>query len=346
MARSCWLMVLGLVIVCWITFGATGYGKDLAVDGAMNSGVMGAGAVDAGVIDTGASDRSKTIHEVADVTDITVAVLEFKGTGYVNISVWLRDRIVSGIPQMIAGRLLHEPGVRVLERDRINEIMQEHRLQSSQSVDEHTAIQLGRLVGADIIVMGTLSEIGIESGGGVGVGRFQLSTSTAKVRLSGRLINVETGELVAAIESQGQNTGTGVSVRNMQGLSYDGKDFQDSTIGKALDEAIDDFVTQFRASLEGVRKKLGEGGARLVSEGRVVGTRGDYIVVDLGQMHGVQTKSQLRVERLEHIEGLSAPIHIPVATLEVLSVDGHASVATVKESREPIAIGDRVEIQR
>lgn len=348
-------MVLGLMVVWWIAFGALAYGQDLASDDFVGSGQMSALTADTeaasvGLMgieaNSGARGRGITISEADDATDMTVAVLEFKGTGYVNISVWLRDRLISGIPQMIAGRLVDEPGVKVLERDRINEIMQEHRLQSSQSIDEHTAIELGRLIGADMIVMGTLSEIGLESGGGVGVGRFQLNTSTAKVRLSGRLIHVETGELLAAIESQGQNTGTGVSVRNIQGLSYDGKDFQDSTIGKALDEAIDDFVAQFRNALSGVREKLRTEGARVATEGQVVGMRGEYVIVDLGRAHGVQTKSHLKVQRLEHIEGLSAPIHIPVAALEVLSVDEHASVTTVKESSEPIAIGDRVEVQR
>lgn len=330
MPRSFWLIVFGLVIMLWIPAGAMSRGEEFAAGCS-----LGMGAV----------ESTKAHGRVDENEHMTVAILEFKGTGYANISIWLRDRLVDGIPQMIAGRLVHEPGVRVLERDRMNEIMQEHLLQSSQSIDESTAIRLGRLAGADILVMGTLSEIGIESGGGVGVGRFQLNTSTAKVRLSGRLIAVETGELVAAIESQGQSTGSGISIRNMQGLSYDGKDFQDSIIGKALDEAIDGFVAQFQTALSRARGRLASSGAP-VAGGKVVGLRGEYVIVDLGQIHGVQTKSQLRVERLEHIEGLSAPIHIPVATLEVLSVDEHACVTKVKASSEAIEIGDRVEINR
>lgn len=330
MTRSLWLTVFGLVIVLGIPVGAMGRSEGFAT---------------ASPLGIRAPESSETNGRVDESDHITVAVLEFGGTGYVNIPIWLRDRLASGIPQMIAGRLLHEPGVRVLERERINDIMQEHRLQSSQSIDESTAIRLGRLAGADVLVMGTLSEIGIESGGGVGVGRFQLNTVTAKVRLSGSMVAVETGELVAAIESQGQSTGSGISIRNIQGLSYDGKDFQDSIIGKALDEAIDDFVAKFQTALSGARGRLANSGAPVIS-GKIVGLRGEYVIVDLGRIHGVQTRSQLKVERLEHIEGLPAPIHIPVATLEVLSVDEHACVTTASNNRESISIGDRVEILR
>ena len=276
--------------------------------------------------------------------EISVAVFEFKEAGLVDLSYYQKRDLLHGLSQMIASKLAAEPGIKVVERDRIEDILREQRFQQSRHVDESTAVEMGRLIGADVIIMGTLNEVSWKNGIGVSLGKIKVNTTTAKVRMYGRLIAVETGEILASVDARGENTGAAVSVRNLHGLSFGSEEFNDSIIGKALNAAIDDFVQQAAA---GVYKIQGSGALSPTEKpyGCIVGTRGDYLIIDIGAQDGIRENMILRVYSVERVMGLREPVRIPLGTVKVISVDEHACVAMVEESLEPMGIGDLVQVQ-
>jgi PBP1b-binding outer membrane lipoprotein LpoB len=70
--------------------------------------------------------------------------------------------------------------VRVVDRQNIARIVKEYEFQQSQLTDETTAVRIGKLSGADIIVIGSISYVGE---------RYYLNI---------KLISVETGEIIGS----------------------------------------------------------------------------------------------------------------------------------------------------
>lgn len=85
-----------------------------------------------------------------------------------------------GLAQMLITDLREIPGVDVVERSRIQEVLDEIELGHSGKVDEVTAARIGKLVGARWMVMGGFFELG------------------GTLRIDARLVEVETGKIVFA----------------------------------------------------------------------------------------------------------------------------------------------------
>ncbi len=83
-----------------------------------------------------------------------------------------------GLQQILITELARNGSMRVVERSRLNELIQEQDLGASGRVDPNTAAQIGKLVGAKFMVLGGFVDL---------FGDF---------RIDARIVDVETGELV------------------------------------------------------------------------------------------------------------------------------------------------------
>lgn len=280
-------------------------------------------------------------------TDLSVAVLPFEVAGNVRLRWNEEDAILEGITQMVTDRLANEDDLILIERERIKEIMKEQGFQYSGAVDLSTAVEIGRLLGVDILVLGSLNAFSLEGRDSVSFGQFQVSGATANTQLSARLVGVESGRIFASIKAEGKETGLGLEVDEFKGFSMDSEEFEDSTMGKALDKAVTNFVQQFDKRLAEVKDKLTDEKGK-AANGRVIAIRGNFIIVDLGAKDGIDTTTKFSVYRLEEIQGLSEPIRLPNGSLQVISVDQNAAVTqilTTSPSGLAIQVGDVVEVQ-
>ena len=91
-----------------------------------------------------------------------------------------------GIQQMLLTEFAQNNNLRIVERSRLREILEEQSLVRTGQVDPQTAAQVGRLVGARYVVTGVFVDL---------FGDF---------RLDGRVVNVETGEVMNAVAMRGQ----------------------------------------------------------------------------------------------------------------------------------------------
>lgn len=123
----------------------------------------------------------RTVQQLAHVPEITVApdkpavgVLSFdNNTGKSDY-----DHLGKGISTMMANDLVAVDEIRVVERDRIADIVKEIDAQQTQRFDSSTAVKVGRMVGAEFVVTGAFIDI------------------EDVMRIDTRVIRVETGIIV------------------------------------------------------------------------------------------------------------------------------------------------------
>jgi TolB-like protein len=90
-----------------------------------------------------------------------------------------------GIPETITNDLLAIKGIALIERLHLRKVMDEQALQLTGAIDEATAVKVGELIGADILV----------------VGAFQKQAQM--VRLTARFVNVQTGGILQTAKATG-----------------------------------------------------------------------------------------------------------------------------------------------
>ena len=114
----------------------------------------------------------------------TVAVLYFENQGNPEL-----EPLKVGLAQMLITDLQGAENVTVVERAQLQAILDELELGHSGKVDPETAAQVGKLLGAEWMLMGSYFEM------------------MGTLRIDARLVKVETGEIVHAAGRDGASTG-------------------------------------------------------------------------------------------------------------------------------------------
>ncbi|HEY7235637.1 MAG TPA: CsgG/HfaB family protein [Gemmatimonadaceae bacterium] len=95
------------------------------------------------------------------------------------------DGLGKGIADLLINDMASNPSMRVVERDRIQSILQEQSLVQSKSIDPQTAVRLGKLLGAGYMITGGF-----------------MSDSKGTLLVTSRVINVETGAITNPVKLQ------------------------------------------------------------------------------------------------------------------------------------------------
>lgn len=90
-----------------------------------------------------------------------------------------------GIADLLINDMASNPAMRVVERDRLQSILQEQNLVATKSVDPQTAVRLGKLLGAQYMVTGGF-----------------MSDGRGTLLVTSRVINVETGAITNPMKLQ------------------------------------------------------------------------------------------------------------------------------------------------
>lgn len=105
----------------------------------------------------------------------TLAVLYFENQGNPQL-----EPLKVGLAQMLITDLQGTPGVKVVERAELQAILDELELGHSGAVDPDTAAKVGKLLGAEYLLLGSYFEM------------------MGTLRMDARLVKVETGEILFA----------------------------------------------------------------------------------------------------------------------------------------------------
>src|SRR5579884_1369055 len=131
--------------------------------------------------------------------------------------------IGKGIADMLVDRLVSDHIYTVIERKAMDKLLAEQNFSNSDRADANTAVRLGKLLGVDAIVIGSITQFGRDDkstnigGGGIGgsiahrygLGGVGHRESKAVVDISARLVSVETGQILATATGHGTSERSG-----------------------------------------------------------------------------------------------------------------------------------------
>ncbi|MFA6455589.1 MAG: CsgG/HfaB family protein [Bacteroidota bacterium] len=169
---------------------------------------------------------------------VAVSVFEDRsGSGY--------NHLGSGVADMLTTALVKSGKFIVIERQELEKVLEEQKLGESGLVTPESAPKVGKLLGAELFVVGSVSEFGTKEsniGGNVPLFGGALKTKTARAVVDVRLVNTTTGEIIAAETKEGSESTTGVAVR-YEDIDFNNMDSWDDTdAGKAAREAVNGVV--------------------------------------------------------------------------------------------------------
>ncbi len=278
-------------------------------------------------------------HGAAASESITIAVMpfDFGGGGQ-----WSGIDVGRQITSLVTDNLVNKGDFLVVERDLIDEIIGEQDFGASGRVDPSRAAEIGRLLGADALIFGSVTRFEFSSGGGISAFGFSLSSTSASVELSGRIVDTSQGVVRGSIASEGSASGLGIDIDDLNGISFNASQFQETALGEATVKAVDDFVGNAARAIDESAEDLLAAKERGELEGAVVAVIEQGVVLNIGADDGVRMQQRFRVYRLMEVEGLTDPVRIPVGVVQVISVDDGAAVAVFEQMTQPAQVGDRV----
>jgi curli biogenesis system outer membrane secretion channel CsgG len=143
-----------------------------------------------------------------------IAVAEFKNESG---AAWWRGGVGWELSGMLSNELLSGGNFKVVERNKLESVLSEQNLAASGRVRSGTGAQIGKLTGADYLVMGTVTsyeENTASTGGGISFKGISLGgkKSDAYLAVDVRVVNATTGDIDFARTIEGRASGGGVSV--------------------------------------------------------------------------------------------------------------------------------------
>lgn len=116
----------------------------------------------------------------------TIAILDFDVGAAIGQPESDLDALRRGLAALTISQLADNPAIRVVERQQIQQILQEQDLAKSDRVDQSTALRLGKLLNAHYMVTGTVFAVHND------------------FRIAARLFNVETTQIIKTDEVRGK----------------------------------------------------------------------------------------------------------------------------------------------
>jgi len=142
-----------------------------------------------------------------------VAVIGFDSTapGYI----WhVRSELSDAATDLMINALINTNRFRVFERIKLDDILKEQDFQAySGRVEPKTAVEIGKMIGVDLIITGSVTSITFQKSEGIQLGPVSLRKSSAAVTMSVRAIDVTTGEIVYSGVKKGATSKSGISIR-------------------------------------------------------------------------------------------------------------------------------------
>jgi curli biogenesis system outer membrane secretion channel CsgG len=174
-----------------------------------------------------------------------IAVLEF--TSKADNQWWFKNGAAAA-QDVFVTELVKSRKFVVIEREKINAIMQEKGLTLGGDIDPKTAMQIGKLLGLNYLLTGAVTEYGNTDthAHGPGVGNlpsFGVHKRSFVAALNARLINVSTGEIVWADEARKEESSSSVSVGGFGGGVNDDRMFD-----KVLKPCIQELVASLKSA--------------------------------------------------------------------------------------------------
>ena len=243
-----------------------------------------------------------------------VAVLDFDyGTvrSYVT-AIWGSDQDVGkGIADLLVQKLVQDGKYRVIERKALDKILAEQNFSNSDRADPATAARIGKVLGVDAIIIGSITKFGNDDksttvgGGGFGLNKFGLGgvqkrQSKAVCGISARMVDTSTAEILAAVTGNGESKRSGASLLGAGGggggagagaFDMSSKNFGETILGEAVNQAVNTTGDQLDAKADSMPTRKAE------ASGLVADVSGNTLILNIGSRSGLQVGDKLEISR-------------------------------------------------
>ena len=206
-----------------------------------------------------------------------VAVSEFD-----NKTIYGKNRLGGAAADILTTELVRADRFIMLERARINAVLKEQKLGMEMLVDPNTAARVGKMLGAQAVVVGTISKFGVKTEG-KDVGFYKRKTQIAECGVDVRIIDTNTARILFAEAGEATVSKT---VKEIFGAG--GKASYDETLEQdAMRKAVQDVIGKV------IRNLVEEPWFCSVAD-----VDEDTIVLDAGGKSGLEVDSELKVYHL------------------------------------------------
>lgn len=249
------------------------------------------------------------------------------------------QNVGTGVAEMLVTALADSKKYTLVEREQMEKVIAEQKLGASGAVTAQTAAKIGRLLGAQYIITGAITEFGVKDSK-IGVGGLEkvlpfgggakVSKNTARAALDVRAIDTTSAQIVAAAKGEGSKSSAEFKGDLSIAPSFDfGKDgFDETIIGKAAREAVENVAKE-------LSKKFDEAGPGAV---KIIKITGKQIFINSGGADGEKEGRVYGIYRMgeemtdpDTGESLGAEEE-KVGTAKVVKVTPKYSIAETKAS--------------
>ncbi len=254
-----------------------------------------------------------------------------------------------GICDLLVKRLVQDGSYTVVERRMIDKILAEQNFSTSDRANPASAAQIGKILGLDAIIVGSITQFGQETKdtkiggagggwGGFGIGGFGKKKSKAIVTIDARLIDIDTAEILAVADGKGESKRESTSLLGgggswggwgAGGVDFSSSDFEETILGEAVKAAVDQMSAGVIASKDKLQIRT------VIVEGLIAAVDPSVVVLNVGSKSGLKVGDQLSVERVSReikdpatgqvIRRMTSKIGV----IEVTEVDAGSAVAKI-----------------
>jgi curli biogenesis system outer membrane secretion channel CsgG len=257
--------------------------------------------------------------------------------------------IGQGISDMLVTMLVKDGTYSVIERKALDKVLAEQNFSNSDRANPATAAKLGKLLGVDAIIVGSITQFGNDTQstnigglgrtiGGIGLGGIGRKETTAIVGLDARIVNIDTGEILVVAQGKGESKRKSTSLLGGGGtwrgfgagrVDFGRSDFQQTIIGEAVRLATD----QMSSELIGGNSKLE---IRSVAvEGLIAAVEAGEVILNVGSKAGLKVGDKLAIERVTReikdpvTDKVIRRLTSQVGQIEVTDVDDGSAIAKI-----------------
>ena len=269
--------------------------------------------------------------------------------------------IGKGITDLLVDRLVNGDTFSVIERKALDNILKEQNISNSDRFDSNSAALIGRLLGVDAIVTGSITQFGRDDSNRGGAGGFfrdlaktgagvDVSTARAVVGITTRIINVDTAEILSSVTGTGQSRRTSTDLSGFFGTSSGGgggsvnmssSNFAETIIGEAVSDAVNSVASQLHERSARITPRV------MKIEGRVADVEGNELIMNVGSNAGVKVGDVLVIGRVTRevrdpeTDAVIRRVEDQIGEVVITDVDAQSSVGRYRGSSR-VEVGDRV----
>ncbi|MBW4642487.1 MAG: penicillin-binding protein activator LpoB [Goleter apudmare HA4340-LM2] len=269
---------------------------------------------------------------------LRIAVLDFDYSSVADYQRWMwwLESNARGVSDILVNQLVEGGNFVVVERSKLDAILSEQNLGASGRIDVSTAAKIGKILGVDAVVIGSITGFNLEQdGGGISVplfGRVGGGQTTANVKLNVRLVNTSTAEILMTAEGNGQSNRGDGSI-NIRGYGLDTSSRKEA---KLLTTATVDAVTQVVQKINNNATTLAEVPKTAPSVTALVADiSGKTVIINKGLSDGYRQGMKLSIQRVSRevkdpaTGKVIRQITQAIGMIEITEADNQSSVAKV-----------------